>query len=130
MEKFVTSMAAVVLLAGLGSLAGGQTREERERREIHRDDIVGRIERVRVERDGDVQLWVRRTDDFGRRLEGRGFEKEVEIKAHQAQCWIFHDRGMREVNVKACEGKVMNVQWRTVRGREILELHEMRRPLR
>ena len=105
-------------------------REERERRAIAKDDVVGRIEKVRVERDGEVHLWVRRTDYSGRPLEGREFAKEVEIKAHQVQCWIFQDRGMGEVNVKATEGKVMNVQWRLIRGREVLELHEMRRPRR
>ena len=132
MEKFLTCMAALMMLLVLGTMGNARRpdREERERREIHRDDIVGKIDRVRVERDGEVRLWVRRTDNFGRRLEGRGYEKEVEIKANETHCWIFHDRGMREVDAKACEGKVMNVQWRTIRGREIVEMHEMRRPQR
>src|SRR5258708_6037058 len=116
MEKFWTGMAALLAAAGLTAVAAAQNpfdprtqrqeREERERRlEVHRNDIVGRIEKVRVERDGDVRLWVRRTDYSGRRLEGRGLDREVEIKAHETHCWIFHDRGMREVNVKASEGK-------------------------
>jgi hypothetical protein len=128
MERFSTSVAALAVAVCLTGAANAQVRDRD--RAVYQQDIVGRVEKVRVERDGDVRLWVRETNAWGKPLEGRRGEREVEITAHRVKCFVFHDRGMREVSPREVQGRVMNIQRHTERGREVVELHEMRRPRR